>query len=177
VQNDPLGTMDTQLLGLSDGDYDIRLTAATICGFIRSHTVIVTVDNTPPIAVISSPDNCDAVDGVVPIVGTVSDTHLNGWTLQYTGGPTNGWVTIASGSGTVSNSLLANWNTASLPNCCYTLRLSASDRALVNCDTANTTEFLVSVDLGGCPADLNGNGTIGLADLTLLLSQFGTVCP
>src|SRR5262245_25969881 len=92
VQNDPLGVFDTRTLCLPDGDYDLRLTGTTMCGYTRSHTITVTVDNTPPVAVISSPDNCDAVDGVVPIVGTVSDAHLSGWTLQYTGGPTNGWV-------------------------------------------------------------------------------------
>lgn len=47
-----------------------------------------------------------------------------------------------------------------------------------NNTTLDAAEFLF-VDLvalaGGndCPADLNGNGTIGIEDLTILLSHFG----
>ena len=36
--------------------------------------------------------------GVVPIIGTATDAHMGGWTVQYSGGDSHGWVTIGSGN-------------------------------------------------------------------------------
>ncbi|MBI5866112.1 MAG: hypothetical protein HZB38_16710, partial [Planctomycetes bacterium] len=122
------------------------------------------------------------ISGTVAIRGTVQDAHLAGWQLSYTGGPAQTWVVLASGSGPVNNGVLANWNTTGLPACGYTLRLIASDSAIVNCNGAinNRSESLVSVQIGGanpCPTDIDGDGDIDLQDLAYLLSDFGTHCP
>lgn len=168
--------------GLPDGNYTLRVSGTTTCGNSASDTVPVIVDNTPPVATIASPANCASVSGMVPITGTVTDAHLGGWTLQYTGGPTHGWQTIASGAGPVVNGLLANWNTAGLPDCDYTIRLIASDQSSVSCFGSNSSEYLTSVEIGGgggsdCPGDINGDGVINLTDLAAFLSMFGSICP
>jgi hypothetical protein len=167
--------------GLPDGNYTLRVFGTTTCGNSASDTVPVVVDNTPPVATIASPANCAQVGGSVPITGTVTDAHLGGWVVQYTGGAIHGWQTIASGSGPVVNGLLANWNTAGLPDCAYTLRLLASDASTVSCLGSNSTEYLTSVEIGGggsdCPGDLNGDGVVNISDLALFLANFGVVCP
>lgn len=167
--------------GLADGNYTLRVTGTTTCGHTANDTVPVVLDNTPPVATIASPANCAGVSGVVPITGTVTDAHLSGWVLQYTGGAIHGWQNIAAGSGPVVNGLLANWNTAGLPNCAYSLRLLASDASIVSCLGSNSAEYLTSVEIGGggsdCVGDLNGDGVVDISDLALFLSRFATTCP
>ncbi|MFO0839892.1 MAG: proprotein convertase P-domain-containing protein [Phycisphaerae bacterium] len=174
VINDTLATLNSSLL--PDGDYDIRLTGVTTCGLVASQQVRVTIDNTAPVATISSPTNCQTRSGVVPIVGTVSDAHLSGWVVQYTGGSVNGWVTIASGSAPLAGTL-ANWNTVGLPRCDYTVRVIASDLASVNCDRgSNSTEFDTSIQVG-CPGDITRDGVVDSSDLGVLLSAWLSTCP
>ena len=178
VINDPLASWNTASgpTAVPDGDYELRLLAATDCGDTATVGRRITVDNTAPTVRITSPAACDSLEGVVQVIGTVTDANLAGWTLQYTGGNTSGWVTIVSGTTPVVNGLLANWDVSQLPACCYTLRLTASDQAVVNCDDPHWSEFLVSVSVNECTGDLDGDGDIDLADLALLLSVYGTQC-
>ncbi|HWL94655.1 MAG TPA: proprotein convertase P-domain-containing protein [Phycisphaerae bacterium] len=159
--------------GLANGNYTLRVTGTTTCGHTASDDVAVVIDNTAPVALITSPDNCDPMSGVVPILGTVTDAHLSGWTLQYTGGAVNDWQTIATGTNPVSNGLLANWNTSGLPACGYTLRLVASDASIVSCLGSNSTEYLVSVEIGGGTGggscDVNGDSAVDAADIQPLV--------
>jgi subtilisin-like proprotein convertase family protein len=167
--------------GLADGSYTLRVSGTTTCGNTASDTVPVVIDNTAPVATIASPANCAQLSGSVPVTGTVTDAHLSGWVLQYTGGAIHGWQTIASGSGPVVNGPLATWNTAGLPDCAYTLRLLASDASTVSCFGSNSAEYLVSVKIGGsgseCIGDLNDDGVVNISDLALFLAHFGTICP
>jgi hypothetical protein len=180
VVNDPIVPGGWNTLGLPDGDYDLKVEAFDHCGHSAASTITVTIDNTPPVTQITAPDNCDAVSGLVNVIGTVSDDNMNSWALQYTGGPTNAWVTIASGSSSITNALIATWDTSRLPPCAYTLRLVAGDHSVINCYYGQSSEFLVSVNVGGeasCLGDLDGDGVVGLQDLALLLAHFATVCP
>ena len=165
VINDPLGSWNTRA-GVPDGDYNLRVTGIDACGHTKSEFRKVTVDNTPPIGVITSPTNCASVDGVVAIKGTASDTHLAGWVLQYTGGDTNGWVTIATGNTSVTDGLLANWDTTALRRCAYTLRLIVSDAAGIDCSGyTNQAEYLVSVYVGVRGMfDYDGDGDVDMDD-------------
>ncbi|MBX3396596.1 MAG: exo-alpha-sialidase [Phycisphaerae bacterium] len=158
VLNLPLGQWNTT--ALADGSYSIRLSATSIGG-ANSRTVGVTVDNTPPVAVISSPVSCTFVDGVVPIVGTANDANLLGWQLYYAGGDAHGWILINSGTTPVINGVLANWNAAALAPCAYALRLVVTDKSVLDCNSAlhNQREYvtLVAVGVGG-DCDMNGDG-------------------
>lgn len=182
VITDPLGSWNTRV-GTTDGAYEVRVTATDDCANTASTVIPVIVDNTPPLAVITSPANCAAVSGAVEIRGIVNDAHLQEWALFYTGGNANGWVPIPGGSGNANvNGVLTVWDTGGLPPCAYTVRLLARDSAVVDCGAAqgNQAEFLLSVDVGGsgqCPGDINNDGTVDLTDLSIMLAAFGTTCP
>jgi hypothetical protein len=172
VYNLPLTHWDTTLV--PDGPYEIRVSASSIGG-TESHTVGVTVDNTAPTAVLDEPINCVWVNGEVEIYGLAADDNMARWDVQWTGGPSNAWNTIEWGTESASG-LLATWDVSGLPHCAYTIRLIAHDAARINCaNDAHWTEFFVSVNVG-CPADLNGDGHIGLADLGMLLAVYGGTC-
>src|SRR5262249_37783965 len=114
----------------------------------------VTVDNTPPVATITSPIACSTRSGLIEVRGTATDAHFSSWVLQYTGAGVHGWVTFASGNAPVVNGLLATWNTTGLPPCAYAIRLIVTDQAQLGCvgvGGANSSEYIVTLDLTGDP--------------------------
>jgi hypothetical protein len=171
--NQTVATWDTIGEGIPDGDYELRIGASSTCGFVVETFRTITVDNTAPVAEITQPENCQSVDinqGQIRIFGTAFDENLAGWVLQYTGGPTNNWVTIASGNTNVVNDLLGIWDFSNLPACCYTIRLVVTDQAVLNCNPAinHRTEFEVSLSVGEpCrdPGDINGDGVVNAFDI------------
>ncbi len=182
VINDPLGSWNTLSPVVPDGTYDVRLTA--VDGNANSTVVTrqLVVDNTAPVALLASPAMCSDVSGLVPIVGTASDAHLSGWTLQYSSAATGSWVTIASGNSPIGNNTLGVWDTRFLPACAYTVRLLVSDTATVNCNSSHTTERLLNLNVdqpGVCDdIDFNNDGLFpDTLDIQSLLSVFsGGAC-
>lgn len=156
VYNLPLTYWNTT--SVADGLYEIRVTASSIGGS-NSQTVTVKVDNSTPIATITSPMTCTFVSGVVPIVGTASDANLLSWQLFYSGGAAHNWVLINSGGASVTDGLLANWNTAGLSSCAYALRLVVTDKSVIDCNGAlhNQREYVTLVSVGDA-CDVNGDG-------------------
>jgi hypothetical protein len=160
VYGNALASWDTAPPGafVADGSYTIRVTGTDSCGNSASATRNVTIDNTPPVAIITSPSNCQSVQGIVQIIGTASDANLSSWTLDYTGGIANGWVPIAAGNMNVIEGALANWDTSGLARCCHTIRLRVNDKSTVNCHYGpNYSEYYVSVSVGSC-CDINLDG-------------------
>ena len=180
VINDPLASWNTASgpTAVPDGDYEVRLTGRDQCGNTAVVTRAIRVDNTAPISVITAPVDCSSVNGVVQIRGTARDANLAGWVVQYSGGGSHGWVTIASGNTNVVNGTLANWNTSALPRCAYTLRLVVGDQAGVNCSGNNhQAEYHVSVNLG-LRCDFNGDGLCDGDDVQLFVNcLLGFGCP
>lgn len=165
-----------------DGPRQIRVRASNGCN-TREEIRNVVIDNTPPVADISAPLACSYVDGVVQIRGTASDANLWFWELHYTTGEATDWTEIAHGTTSIANGLLANWNTVAIPDCAYTLRLRAWDRA-ASCTGAPPAwvEQYVSLNVGpppsgGCLGDLNGDHVVDISDLAIFLSRFAVPCP
>ncbi len=161
-----------------DGAYDVLVSATDGCHDVEAERTII-IDNTAPTAEITDPVNCEGVGGLVRITGTAFDENLSSWVLQYTGGPANTWVTIASGTSNLIDDVLGVWDTSDLPPCCYTIRLLVGDQASVNCDNNNhQTLFMTSVDVGNCPADLAAPfGVLNFDDVIAFLAAFGAGCP
>jgi len=163
VTNDLLGKWNTA--GSLDGVYEIRAAGADDCGNTGSAVRSVTVDNTPPTAVISRPVACDCVNGQVEVGGTADDAHFGTWKLQYTGGDQRDWVTIASGNARVVDGLLGLWDTRALPECEYTLRLLVTDTSTADCADVHQTEYLLPVEVGPCyDFDTDDDGDVDLID-------------
>jgi hypothetical protein len=171
---------DWDTTGVDDGAYDLRVVASNGCGDMKTvQRSNILVDNTPPVAQIDSPLNCDPFNptGMLDIVGTASDENISGWSLAYTGGDTNAWVTIASGNESVTNGVIASWDIASLRPCAYTIRLRVSDKAVVNCNSGRTREFYTSINIG-CRADLAPPyNELNFDDVLAFLTSFGAGCP
>ena len=165
IINNPLGSWNT-LLNTPDGNYEIRLTGQDSCGYSGTDSRFVTVDNTAPIAVISSPMSCSFVNGVVQVVGTANDANLARWDLYFSGGDFHTWNLINGNTTPVVNNVLANWNTAGLSPCAYTLRLVVTDRAVVNCNDAmhNQREYITAVNVGKV-CDVTGDGVANGLDV------------
>jgi hypothetical protein len=153
ISNDPIAWWDTRtnLFGgfNPDGDYILRLTVFDACGHSSTpQELTVSVDNTPPVATILSPIQCSKRTGLIQIFGTAWDAHLGNWVVQYSELNTHNWVSIASGTGSVVNGLLANWNTTGLPACAYALRLLVSDQAALGCEGgSHLTEYVQTLNL------------------------------
>ncbi|MFG0306812.1 MAG: FG-GAP repeat domain-containing protein, partial [Phycisphaerales bacterium JB040] len=160
-----------------DGLYDIRVAASNGCGQRREFNTTIEVDNTAPEAVILDPTNCDSVipGQTVPITGIADDLNFRTWTLQYTGGDANGWVTIDSGNTPVLAGLITEWKTTGLRPCSYTLRLLVSEDTITNCDDRRVSEFLTSVEVR-CPADINADGVLDNGDISTFVSLFLAGC-
>ncbi|MBN2513645.1 MAG: PD40 domain-containing protein [Sedimentisphaerales bacterium] len=177
VMNDPFARWNT--LTVADGNYETLVEAVDSCGNTAQQTRHVTVDNTPPTAVIASPMNCSYFQGMIDIIGTAFDANLDSWTLQYTGGTANSWVTIASAGSAVMNNVLGTWNTVNLPDCAYTLRLQVWDRSRLDCSgIKNHSEYTVSVNIGSAASnpDLNGDGCVNLDDFAVLAAHWLEGC-
>lgn len=169
IITDTLGSWNTR--AVPDGAYDVRLRPVDDCSNTSSAQVTISVDNTIPTTVITSPRPCAHVEGVVDVMGTVNDAHLAGWVLEYSGGDVHGWVTISASNKPVVNGLLGTWNTKGLRTCAYILRLRAWDSAILDCsgDRHNESEYLVAVDVGGLGNcfDTDADGDVDVNDFAV----------
>ncbi len=177
VINDPFAHWETIDLGLSDGDYMLRVRAYDDCGNTATDAREVIVDNTWPEAEITNPEPCACVEGVVEVFGTAFDDNLASWTLQYTGGDASSWVTVNSGNAPVIGNLLSMWDTTALRPCAYTLRLIVRDSAVINCNNAihHWSEYTVSINVGDCgnyDFDADDDGDVDLSDYSWFEQAF-----
>jgi len=177
VTNDPFANWNTRTV--PDGKYEVRVLVNDVCGRAANTTHVYEVDNTAPIAEITSVMPCEWVNSLVDIKGEVFDKNISGWVLEYTGGSSRGWTRIASGTGNIpAGDTIAIWDTTKLDRCAYTLRLRASDKARVGCvaPSGNAATDMVSVN-AGCEADLNGDGVLDIFDFLMFSNLFSAGCP
>ena len=139
-----------------DGPYTFAISVTDGLGSV-SAAAPTTLDNTPPVATISSPTNGQVVSNVyqsgslsVAITGMASDLNFKSWTLDYGAGSAPAtWTTLASGTTLPTPTPLATWATGAVANGNYTLRLRAFDLA------GNATTFTEPFTLGNFQVSQN----------------------
>ena len=74
---------------------------------------------------INSPAGGESLQGVVSVTGTVRAAHLVSYEVSfaYQSDPTQTWFLIAQGSAPVEQGLLANWDTSTITDGVYRLRV------------------------------------------------------
>jgi len=121
---------------VADAQYAIDLTVSSSPN--PSGGARVTVDDTPPVTLITSPATGTVLTNslTVPVLGTASDSHFVSYILEYGAGTSpTAWTTITTQATGITQSTLGNWvvnttnGTVALPNGPYVVRLRASDRA------------------------------------------------
>jgi hypothetical protein len=131
VNDNVLGSWDTRQQ--KDGLYTLRLLAINGKGYQNSQQITVTLDNTPPTALISRPDqNKEWIDGQqVEIRGTATDDNFQQYLLEYAEVSNLGsWNIIKTTSiQAVDQNTLQFWQTIGLNDGRYQLRLTVIDQA------------------------------------------------
>ena len=169
--NGTLGTID--VTALSDGKYDLRLTArdaqytstSTSQFRVDGNTafIIDPTDSTPPIVRLNSPTTGTTVTKLSEIIGIVDDPddNLVQWTLESRREGTDVWQTIVTGSKEYTTaSALGLLDPTSLANDEYQLRLRALDAG----GQEASTSIRVTIDSTRLKL---GNMQLSAVDLTI----------
>ena len=105
----------------SENQHEIIAYANDTEGNIASYRILVTVDNTPPSITISQPANQSLIKGIVTIILSSSDPHIDNTWLEIDGN----MVRIWNGGGTFSY----DWDTTEVPDGDHEIIAYANDTA------------------------------------------------
>ncbi|MDD5174078.1 MAG: FlgD immunoglobulin-like domain containing protein, partial [Candidatus Omnitrophica bacterium] len=129
-----------------DGVYRYKIEATDPVRSVNATPVTssITADTDLPIAAITSPVDGAVVGSTVAITGTASDNNIRDYVLEYGQGDTPiSWTLIdRTLHYSVTDGLLANWDSAKVSNGIYTVRLTATDIA----NHAASAQVCVTVD-------------------------------
>ena len=143
VTDGTLATVDTS--GLADGAYEVRLIATDTAGNSAGTTTLVVLDNTEPTLAVTAPASGASIAGTVAVTGTVDDADFAGFEVQWR--PVGGtYQTVASGTAAVTDGTLATLDTTAAGDGGYELRVSATDQAG---NQAQTAAIPLTVDNAG----------------------------
>ena len=121
------------LVALTDGPYQLVVTAEDMGENRTELRVPFTVDATDPQAFIQAPaPGTVLAGGSTPVIvtGLASDAHFESYELSFGPGTAPAfYVSITTGTQTVSGGTLGSWNPVGLPDGPYVLRLVVTDRA------------------------------------------------
>lgn len=167
---------------MTDGTYHLYAAAKDLAGnWARTPDITITVDNSAPDVFLTSPTTATVSD-TIPIWGTVTDAHPHHYWLviQDSGNHTVAGPGTVNDSNSFTDQFFFNWDTTTVPNGNYTIKLEARD-ALGNKDSGSVAWFSLTVlndtTVSGIKYhDLNGNGSQdsnepGLKDWTILGAQ------
>ena len=116
--------------GVPDGLYTISLYAKDKAGLEGEARVRINIDNTAPLALITSPGEGSYVREVSDIRGTAFDQNLDNYTVEFSEGNCTGafkWWMIIKAVNPAQDGVLARWQSLP-PDGDYCLRLTAIDK-------------------------------------------------
>lgn len=159
-----------------DGQYFILVKVTDSCGNTSEFKHLVTVDNTPPHAVLAYPQNGDPMGVRTEIGGTVQDAHLKDYQLEFIPDGQKTGMPVASGSTQKSDEVLGVWDTYGLSGK-GNLRLTAQDEAgnvtVINDELTipKRSDLISSLDTDTSYISPNGDGRKDTATLKIGLQQ------
>lgn len=163
---------------VSNGTIPVTLRVTDSTGLSATDTIIVTVFNaTASITAITPGTAAQGTNTPVTITGTnfkgvtsASQLTISGTGASFTGTP------VVNPLGTqITGLTLQTQYTA--PTGTRTIGVSNSDASGTSSGNATSAAILTITAAPPCPGDLNLDGTRNIADLTVLLSAFGSVVP
>ncbi|UCF78744.1 MAG: hypothetical protein JSW03_00245 [Candidatus Eiseniibacteriota bacterium] len=115
--------------GLSDGHHVFQLRVRDKIGNLDPTPAVCTfeIDATPPSPVIASPTYGQAVRDSVVIRGTATDLRFATYRVEARSLEVASWTLLGESFTQVMDGVLAGWNTGSVPDGDYELRLSLED--------------------------------------------------
>ena len=134
---------------------------AGLGGVSGSTVLTVNALNAAPTVNLSTPAADSRLTEAVQVIGTVNDTDLVRYTLEYAVQGSTQFIAIASGAVGVTNGVLGSFDPTQLINGIYTVRLTGEDA--LGQRTATSREFIVDGDVK------IGNFTITFTDLNIAL--------
>lgn len=148
--------------GLISGDWYMVMTYLRNSGgvTIMRMTRMVLIDDDAPAAVMTSPTPGQYVAGNLAIAGTANDaTSFNNYQVEYgAGAAPSSWTQIGSTAYLpVTAGALGSWNTTTVADGLYTLRLTVADRA------NNTSVSTVQVNVDNNPPVITSVLTSGIS--------------
>ncbi|MDP3014226.1 MAG: Ig-like domain-containing protein, partial [Candidatus Subteraquimicrobiales bacterium] len=131
------------------------------------------VDTTSPTSAITDPTANAYIGGSRAITGTATDTNFQKYDLEYGAGasPTT-WYDIGTNPHTVaiSNGTLDTWNTTTVSDGVYTIKVTTTDLA------GNTSSVSVTVNVDNTPPTVASvdpaNGSVGVANAANVYATF-----
>jgi hypothetical protein len=114
---------------LSDGQHTFMVKARDKIGNVDSTAAVCTfeIDATPPMPLITLPASGQALRDSVAIRGTAADLRFKAYRAEMRPVGTGSWGSLIESSSPVIEGVLCGWNTTSLSDGNYELRLSVTD--------------------------------------------------
>ncbi|MDH3976294.1 MAG: Ig-like domain-containing protein [Deltaproteobacteria bacterium] len=128
---------------VDDGTYAITVEGTDTCNNTTEQWIKVEVDHTPPLVLVSSPQEGEVPGNIVEIVGTVTDVNLTSYSvLAGEGEEPSSWINVSSGAKPETNGVLGRWDSYGLEGI-WTIKVVAKDRY------ENKSEKRVKLNLDG----------------------------
>ena len=114
---------------LSDGEHVLKVKARDKSGNVEPIPAVCAfeIDATPPMPVIESPNYGQPVQDSISIVGRAADLRFKNYRVEARLVGTDSWELLAESSSPAESGVLCGWNTTSVPDGNYDLRVSVGD--------------------------------------------------
>ena len=140
------------------GSYTVTVSGYNVPSGPQPFALVVSGDlGTPPTATIDIPTAGTTLFGSVTIKGTATSPYFTQYTLEYGAGSSpSTWIAIGSAHTTpVTGGILGTWDTESLANGAYTVRLTVNDSRGLTASAQRTINVL-KTSLSGVKGSPNG---------------------
>ncbi len=161
--------------GLNDVSASAEDAAGNVATAQVTLRVIDPTDTTSPVILVTSPQPGRTVTYLTPIVGSISDDHLESYRVEWSPLFADQWTTFFRRSfpqadGVLADTTLATFDPTLLPNDAYEIRFTATDLS----GNSSTFRFELSVDgqarVGNFPQEFT-DLTVPLAGLPITITR------